>query len=275
MPSKYVFTITTGRSGSVFLTDLLEQNAPDSKVFHERTGYTAFGETTPDLSHFTLFNSVGNVPKVRDFWKRKFHHDSKIQKSNYIETSHLLSKAGLFENIDLLQPMAKEIHIIIMRRDIFKIVWSLYNRGDFANLGFTWLYYLDPRYPNKILLSDAFNKHGQVGWALWYVLEMFARAEYYKLLLADTQKVHIHDIDLSDITKEKGALSLLRDLGFKTTSKSLQMPPKANQSNSFKYGQKEEQRVRQLVDGLRFNAKEIAAKYYDSGMRLGTIKERR
>jgi hypothetical protein len=265
MPNKYIFTITTGRSGSVFLTNLLSENTHDSIVFHERTNWDTFGEVTPDLSHFTLFNSVGNVQKVRDFWKRKFTHDKKFEQSTYIETSHYLSKAGLVENLNLLTPDCDEIHIIIQRRDIFKIVWSLYNRNDFANLGFTWAFYLDPRYPNVIINSKQFMKHGAPGYALWYVFEMFTRAEYYKILYKDNPKITIHDIDLDDISNEANAKLFLSELGYPLDE--ISMPKKANDSPHFPY-QNDEAKVRNLVAAFTFEPRKIALTYINSGKRL-------
>ena len=68
---RFVFTIATGRCGTAFLTELLRGHIKDAKACHERTDYRSFGLHTPDASHFMLFNSVGNVQSVRDFWRRK------------------------------------------------------------------------------------------------------------------------------------------------------------------------------------------------------------
>ena len=75
MADRFVFTITTGRSGSAYLADLLGSNLQDATVFHERTGWLNFGVVTPDLSDFTVFNSIGNVEKVQAFWRRKLERD--------------------------------------------------------------------------------------------------------------------------------------------------------------------------------------------------------
>lgn len=58
------------------------------------------------------------------------------------------------------------------------------NRFEFANFGFTWLFALDPRYPNTIVKAEPFMQHGPAGTSLWYVHEVFARAEYYARLTA-------------------------------------------------------------------------------------------
>lgn len=147
----------------------------------------------------------------------------------------------------------------------FKIVWSLYNRHDFANLGFTWSFYLDPRYPNVIVNSNQFMKHGQAGCALWYVFEMFTRAEYYKILYKDNKKITFHDIDLDNIIEESNAKSFLSSLGYPLDSVS--MPKKANETHHFPY-HNDEDTVKKMVNTFRFKPRELALRYINSGKRL-------
>lgn len=274
MPKKYIYCITTGRSGSVFLTELLEKNIPDSVVYHERTGWQLFGEVTPDLSHTMLYNSVGNVGRVQAFWKKKFRLDGRFAESTYIETSHLLSKAGLCENLHALLESAQQVHLIVLKRDVFKIAWSLYNRHDFSNTGATWVFYLDPRHPNTIINSDYFTRHGELGCALWYVYEMFTRAEYYKLLLAHEQKIIFHDVDLSDLIQPDGAAGLLNALGCQPAEGTVTIPAKKNEQHNFPY-EGQENLLRELIANSHFDASASARRYYDAGNRLenGAIRE--
>ena len=265
---KFIYSITTGRSGSAYLTRLLEQNACDSTIYHERTGWQMFGEVTPDLSHAMLYNSVGNVERVKAFWDKKFRFDSSHDQPTYIETSHLLSKAGLCENLPKLATQASKIHLIVLKRDIFKIAWSLFNRHDFANAGATWIFYLDPRAPNTILNSDAFIDYGQIGCALWYVYEIFTRAEYYKLLLAPEKNIIFHDVYLEDLARPDGAIKLLNALDFYTTEATLKIPSKANQQDVFPYAGQEAQLL-ELIKKFTFDPSALAKKFYDAGNRLG------
>ena len=135
MADRFVFTITTGRSGTTYLAELLARNVPDSRVWHERTSFQSFGVDTPDLSHFTLFNSVGNVPKVQGFWRRKFARDRKTDRTVHGEASHLLAKAGLLENIGMLTNSGATVDVVILKRDVADTVWSFYNRFDLVNNG--------------------------------------------------------------------------------------------------------------------------------------------
>jgi hypothetical protein len=75
----FIFSVSTGRSGTAYLAKLLAANLPDAEIHHERTGYQNFGVHTPDASHFTLFNSLGNVKNVQDYWAQKL---SRIARAN-------------------------------------------------------------------------------------------------------------------------------------------------------------------------------------------------
>ena len=267
MASKFLYTITTGRSGTVYLTNLLKQNLLNATVYHERTGYQSFGVHTPDASHFTLFNSVGNVEQVQRFWQQKHERDRLTVNDWYIETSHFLAKAGLMENLEILKPHATNIHIIILRRDVYKTLWSYVNRFDFFNSGFTWLFTLDHRYPKVIVKSASFAKHGMFGIALWYIIEMRCRAEYYKQVFAKDSMVHFHDIQLENIIEKPGAISFLSELaGTKYTD--CLLPEKVNQTKNVCFGDKEREFCQNLVGRFKFNASEMTTKYIKAGGRL-------
>lgn len=267
MSSKYLFTITTGRSGTVYLTDLLKRNLTDACIFHERMGFQSLGVNTPDASHFTLFNSVGNTEKVQAFWQQKFDRDVKTPNEWYIETSHFLSKAGLMENIHLLKEHADEIHIVHLRRHVFKTFWSYVNRFDFFNVGFTWLFTLDPRYPKKIIDSKPFLEHGMYGIALWYVMEMRCRAEYYKQIFSQDPSVHFHTIDLESIIQQHGAAAFLSQLMGEKVS-NCELPSRQNETKEEFFGEKEREYCLQLVKRFKFNPSEIAKAYIKAGFRL-------
>ena len=103
----------------MFLANLFRANLPDevAAVHHERLNFLSFGVHTPDLSHMTMFNTVGNVPHIRAFWQRKLGYDQAEQAPAYVEMSHVLSKAGLFENLDLIDK-DRSVDIIVLTRPI-------------------------------------------------------------------------------------------------------------------------------------------------------------
>ena len=265
---KFIFPITTGRSGTVYLYRLLQQNVLDADSFHERTGFQSFGVHTPDASHFTLFNSVGNVQPVQQFWHRKFALDLKLNGSAYIEISHFLIKAGLIENLELLLNQGHDVHFIILKRDYFKILWSYLNRFDFFNTGFTWLFTLDYRYPNVILSSQSLAKYGMLGQALWYIYEMFTRAEYYRQLLAHEPRVHFHDCNLEEIVSLPGATSLLTALDVPHKAETLSLPGKMNETKQEFFDDKLKQQAHRLLTSTNFDPQILAQQFIESGQRL-------
>lgn len=267
MPRKFIFPITTGRSGTVFLTELMRHNWPEAETHHERVGYQSLGLDNPDASHFTLFNSVGNVQRVKDYWAIKTDRVLASKADTYAEISHFLFKAGLVENIAPLSS-AGEVHLVLLTRDPFKIQWSYVNRFEFSNFGYTWLFALDPRYPNVLVKSAPFMEHGMAGAALWYVHEVFARQEYYARLVEGLPNVHVHRVDLSEITKPEGAAKLLTALGRSTTKDSVKMPPRQNASKQTHFGDDMENFCKRLAKGAPLKSREIADRYFESGKRL-------
>lgn len=264
---KFVFPITTGRSGSVYLTELLRLNWTDAEVHHERLSYTGLGLDSPDASHFTLFNSVGNVDRVKDFWKIKTERLLASPSQRYAEISHFLFKAGLVENIAPLTEEG-EVHLVLLTRDVGKIHWSYVNRFEFSNFGYTWLFALDPRYPNVLVKSAPFSEHGMAGNALWYVHEVFTRMEYYALLMEGDPRVRIHRVDLSEIIKPEGAARLLSALGQEVTAETVKIPPRQNESKQTFFGDDMKRHCDRLVAGAPLRAKEIAWRYVEAGRRL-------
>lgn len=264
---RFVFTITTGRSGTVYLSDLLRANLAQAEVHHERTGYQDFGVETPDASHFMLFNSAGNTDKVQAFWEQKLARIAKLDAPIYVETSHFLVKAGLIENIAPLTE-AGRVDLIVLTRDIEATLWSFMNRFDFANFGFTWLFYLDPRYPRKIVSYDAMQKHGMAGSALWYILEMRARAAYYEQLFA-ADRIRFHKVDLSEIIEAEGAARLLASLGAETATDQIAIPRPANESKQTFFSEETRTQLKRLVGGIRFDADQLARNFIARGKRLG------
>ena len=128
----FIFPLSTGRSGTVYLAEALKANLPvRAAVYHERTGFDRFGVDTPDLSTFTLFNSVGNVPRVRCFWETKAARVIAEDVPVYAEISHFLMKAGLVENLDLFL-QAGDVHLVHLTRDVAQTVRSLVNADGFC-----------------------------------------------------------------------------------------------------------------------------------------------
>ncbi len=265
---RYVFTLTTGRSGTSYLAKLLGSRALDAEVHHERGGFRNLGRTTPDASHFTQFNAAGNVPAVREFWRRKLTGLKLGGTETYVETSHFLAKAGLLENLAFLGSEA-DIHVVVLDRDLESLVWSFANRMDFANTGFTWLFTLDPRYPRNIVDAEPLLRYGMFGSCLWYVMEMRARAAYYRRLLAQQPNLTFHKVNLEDIAAEPGAARLLDALGLEPVSPLPELPGRQNASQDELFNRFHRLEMRAMIADHPFDPDELAEAYLESGRRIG------
>jgi hypothetical protein len=263
---KFIFPITTGRSGSMFLTKLIQQNMQDIDCHHELTGPFAFGVDSPEVSQSMQFNMYGNTPYVREFWKRKMDRILHTTQPAYAEISHMLFKAGLVENIHHLTDEG-EVHLILLTRDITQTHWSFVLRNDFINRGLTWLYTLDCEYSNTIVSSQKLKAFGAKGAALWYIYETFARMEYYALLMKDHPRVKIHRIDLSDLTTPIGSASLLVALGHVTSKETVVLPARQNESD-LPFNTEDRLRSADFVASYSCDTSAIARTYFRDGRRL-------
>ena len=268
----FIFTISPGHTGTLYLAGLLQINLPDANIHHEILGFDKFGVDTPDLSHSTLFNSQGNVLKVRSFWNQKFSRIVNTACSYYGETSHLLAKAGLMENISSLYPHGT-IHIFCLKREMYKILLSFKNRFEFINRGNMWLWYLDPLYPRKIVTYEPFKEIGVDGMRLWYICEMLTRAEYYKLLYRNSPYIKFHDIDIKDMSDRGHVSRLLSALAVDTEPDKVIIPERKNVTPTDfiapqETSEEEIELIKQFIAIMRFDPVQLAKHFFNRGNRL-------
>ena len=264
-----IYTLTPGRSGTVYLAELLKQNLPDALVYHERTGFPHFGVNTPDASHATTFNHVGNVNLVKEFWRNKLARDAMENPRWFVEISHHLAKAGLIENLDALTGH-RNTKLIFLRRDPFKVAWSYINRFEFINNGYTWLFSLDPAYPRRIVDSTEYCKQGVFGRSIWYVNEVYARQAYYQKLLATAESVSVYPVHLENIVEPAGAANFITNLtGIKFEPQTINLPSPQNAAPQIFFDDNVKQNVKALLDNLWQDPESAGADYFNAGHRLG------
>lgn len=222
---------------------------------------------TPDLSDFTTLNNAGNTPKVRDFWRRKFALDRAGPRRVHAEASHLLAKAGLLENLDLLTERGATIEVILLRRNVLATVWSFHNRFDFVSNGLAWAFYLDAAWPNTIVDGKPFLEFHTPGRALWYVIEMCARAAHYRQLMQGTRAVRFHTVDLERLVEPAGARKLL-DVMDLAPSSPVDCPPPRNEGMTSFFGEQERESLARLVARFPFDEEDLARRFITSGRRL-------
>ena len=260
-----LFCFSTGRSGTLYLSKLLSDNLIDAEVHHERTGHERMGLDSPDASHFMAFNSLGNTEHIRSFWRQKLNALRVGRGASYAETSHFPGKAGLIENLPYLakEKLAQEksagdtplqIHVVYLYRDELEVAWSLYNRFDYYNRGWSWLFYLDPLYPRNIVNSQPYLDYsGGGGVCLWYCREMAARAEYYRRLLSRHENIHFYPMDLKDLTDKNGFATLMRECGMPTRDPLRHQTEKHNVNKQWFFTEENKQGLKKIADSIPFD----------------------
>ncbi len=261
----FVFTLTAGRTGTAWLAALLRENLDAATVHHEQIGYGSFGLDTPDLSTFTLFNSRGNTERVRAFWERKMARVRASPGRWYVETSHLLMKAGLVENLHHLRGLGT-IHLVALERDPVATVRSYTRRGDLATPGNQWMWYLDPYYPLNILDPRPFLDKGHIGVRLWYWLEIRARQSYYIASLEAAPDIVIHRCRLEDLRGPVGARALLQSMG--RAVRRVRLPPPKNVGARRPLPVVVEDRIRALCSQVEIDPVAIGRRAWVGGFRF-------
>lgn len=259
-PRKRIFSLTGGRTGTMFLSQLIAENA-DIYSVHEPLGVVDFGTRMPDIRTMRLFNEKGFITEVKRFWKRKFALLPST--GSYCETNHTLAKCGLIEHLMTSPELQSETVVIsLTRADKVSNAISHLKRGDFQNITIDWQWYLNMRYKNLIVNPDPFLEYGRAGYIFWFIEELAARQEYYKTLYG--HKITFVDAVLEQISTDQGARKLLSELGL---GELRTVPAAANQSSQ----KNDPAMVRAMTDVFektRGLADDAVNQYFKAGRRL-------
>jgi hypothetical protein len=260
---QFVFTITAGRTGSHFLAELLAANLEDAQVFDEIIGFAEYGLNTPDISQLASFNTFGNSDSVRAFWKQKFERMLDYPVRYYVETSHVLAKAGLIENIDLLIRHG-QVHLVCLNREMIKSLLSYERNFDFYHKTMWWAWYLDPHYPRNIVGSNPqlFEQFGNHGVALWYLCEMRARQAYYRQHFLSLPNLVFHQVEIERLNEPAYAAQFLSELGASLQPGEVRIPPHKNtSSNATPLPAGLESQLSQLIQNMQFEPEQLAQQH--------------
>jgi len=171
MTIRYIFSINTGRAGSDYLTELLSK-AENTVSFHEPMP-VMMGQPMQQFN-------AGDESALRALMPLKLQE---IQKSRskgdkiYCETNHTFIKGWGYlipENI-----AQEEIGVIILRRDIGKIIHSMLRVRDVPGL----TNHANAWYPNpgaERNLSPLPPQAGPYKRCEWYIWEVFLRASDFQ-----------------------------------------------------------------------------------------------
>lgn len=259
---KHIFTLSAGRTGTAFLADLLHANAPAAEVHHEILGFESFGRDTPDISHLHAYNCHGMNEHVRNFWHAKCARITASSAPVYVETSHILMKAGLVEACAEGLLGDAEIHFVALSRGLLPQLISYHQRHDFVNVGNQWLWYLDPNYPRNLLSARAFEGMGVFGVRLWYAYEILLRARFLAKKFAASPNLHFHFTELETIAKQDGAASLFNKLGF-SNLEDIVLPAPANEGPKKPFPAEDKAALEKILAHFLINPAALVEQFYD------------
>ena len=210
---KYIFSLSTRFSGNKYLSEVLKQNLPNSVVFHEMIGPHHFGLDTPEISQLMNFNCFGNNEYVKTFWERKFDRIEDVLQPDtkfYCETSSVLFKAGLIENLNMIEGTK---YLICLKRKEKKVIKAFKETLGMVAPAQNWLFDLDQNYPKNMTKLEIKGKDVQEQLIKWLIKETNTRIEKYRHLFKKDKNIKFIDVDTEDLKCAKGVQKLCKELG--------------------------------------------------------------
>ncbi len=266
-PKKVVFSMSTGRSGTQFLAEVLRSNLPGSRVQHEYLAPHDFGVESPDIGVMRRFQAYGDMREVRAFWAQKLNRVFHCPAPYYVETSHALMKGGLIENI-LAWEDHPEVHLVTLERDIRKTALSMLHRAEMQNSGNVWLWYIDAKRGRSIVDYSPFEPFHQTGTTVWYILEVRARAAYYQAMVEGHPRIKVHRIDLDELAKPKGVIRLIRGIEGNIPKEIVMPPPKNENPKGLTLSKEEMNSLDRVLGTMRGDPAQLGREWYEAGRRL-------
>ena len=224
---KVVFTMTAGRTGTRSLAGLLAANLPGAHVHHEQLISGPRATHTPSVPVLLEFNESGNTALVRRFWAEKAAQIRAEPAHSWVETSHLLMKAGLVENLDQFD--GHEVHLVALKRARGSLLRSYLRLEDFTRVGNRQMWYLDELGRKNLLAVPPEWRQGALGLALWYILEVECRVALYKRQLASRAGVTVHTLSVGDLSGGPAVDALLDAVRTPASPTPAVLPPPHNQ----------------------------------------------
>jgi hypothetical protein len=112
-----IFTLTSARSGTLYLRHLFQNNVPDCVCRHE----PFFDWGNPTLFGRAIFDAyAGRLEPVRELLAKKKNYIERLPGSVYVESSHAFLKSGYVAALEFF-PNLRLVHLI---RDPLKVARS-------------------------------------------------------------------------------------------------------------------------------------------------------
>lgn len=226
MSIKYIFCISTGRSGTAYLSKLLSQ-LDNCSAYHEQK---------PVLHNEIMRDYLdGNEEKLKNELLKKIEYIRNNQNAIYADTSHVFIKSFGWE-IPKHIPQ-NEIGVVILKRDKEKVVQSTQrvHSGPFTYLGKKWilipyknaiikppinyyifhfyryllkLYWLYKDETNSIVKTyPKFFRNKSIQLINWYYDEIYALGAKFKKTFP---KITYVDLNLEDLNTIEGFETIIQ-----------------------------------------------------------------
>jgi hypothetical protein len=194
---RLIFTVTTGRSGTAYLT----------AVFNYMRDVIALHEPAPEYVEVLREAQSNRHVAERFVVERKLPAIVSTKKPIYVETSHLICK-GFFEIFFDLQLVPD---LVVHRRPMRQISLSLLKMGTIPGRTDKALrFYLHPSDPG-VLPLPGWEELSDYQLCYWYCLEIERRAQHY-LALFRSKGARVVETTLSGLKTSQGLDDLLRGL---------------------------------------------------------------
>ncbi len=197
---RLIFTVTTGRSGTAYLSTVFGY-ARKTHSFHE-----------PSPEYVQVLRDIQKDPKLADTFllEKKIPAILDDDADIYVETSHLACKGFLESWLRLgIVP-----DLIIHRRSPRDVALSMYRMGTIpARTDKGLKFYLSPSDPGVLNLADWQRLH-DYQLCYWYCLEIERRAELYKKVFGQ-KGARVTETTLEGLKTFVGLTNCFSDLNLK------------------------------------------------------------
>lgn len=195
---RLIFTVTTGRSGTAYLT----------AVFNYMRDVTALHEPDPEYVDVLREAQVSRHAAEKFVVEKKLPAIAGFKNPIYVETSHLICKGFLEIFLDLgLLP-----DLVIHRRPMRQISLSLLKMGTIPGRTEKALrFYLHPSDPGVLLPLPDWEKLSDYQLCYWYCLEIERRAQEYAAQFR-SRGARVAETTLTGLKTSQGLDDLLNDL---------------------------------------------------------------
>ena len=209
-----IFCISTGRSGTNYLSELLS-TGKDVDAHHE----------VQPMMTGVYIDMINNKPLKSSYGARKYK--SKFlkkyiknipRKKTYIEMSHMFIKTFY----DVVMDSFKNVRIIILKRDIIDTIKSFYELNYFSNDSYAWRdWMMSPNAVTSTMKTIGEDESmTQIELIISYLMDMEIRTQKFKKKYKNTK---IIEANIEELNSKIGVIKLFEELNILTTDRTFQL----------------------------------------------------